>query len=60
MTYYFISAVMLSVYFKKSYLYFDCENLVIHILANLVKVSLHLAKNFIMVNTVCISENSLI
>lgn len=51
----FISGVLCV--FLKAYLYFDCKSLVIQVLVHSIKGNLHGAKNFVLVDTICIIEN---
>lgn len=50
----------LCVFLKVMSVYFACRNLVSQVLAHSIKVNSHLAKNFVMVNTIGITEYILV
>ena len=60
MAYCFISAAIHCVFLKLISIYLACRNLVIQVLTYSIKINAHLTKKFVMVITICITENILV
>ena len=59
MAFCFISTAILCVFLKLISIYLACRNLVIQVLIYSIKINSHLTKKFVMVITICITENIL-